>query len=62
MPGTLNFNKLIQERKCKFCGKEFLVTIPLSQYTYRKNVHGRMEYFCSDHCKREFVKKEEARK
>lgn len=53
----LNFRGIIREKKCTFCGKDFLITVPCSQYLYKKSVDGRMAYFCSDKCKMEWEKR-----
>lgn len=46
----------ISQCNCEQCGKTFTFICHKSQYAYKKQYEGKMNYFCSYKCKTEFEK------
>ena len=52
-----NGNEILgRDKTCPMCGKEFLMK---REYAYKREERGKMTFFCSWHCLREYDRKHE---
>lgn len=42
--------KGIKTKACSICGEEFVTSVPLQQYLYKRHRNGKHEYYCSYKC------------